>query len=131
MVKTVKQRQGDAFEQKAVNILHEQGYQIIETKYLVPRVGEIDIIATCQVTERGVPTPCVVFVEVRSRRRSDFGTAIESITPAKQAKIYRTAEHFLGERDVYAKMATRFDVIVFDIDQDGIVSYDWLMAAFD
>ncbi len=128
--KTAKRRQGDAFESQAVAVLLAQGYQIVATNYVAPKLGEIDIIATCQVLERGVLVPCVVFVEVRSRRASDYGTAIDSITPAKQAKIYRTAEQFLAMHDAYAKMATRFDVIVFDINQDGTVSQDWLISAF-
>lgn len=128
--KTAKRRQGDAFEHQATAILLAQGYQIIKSNYLVPRLGEIDIIATCQVLERGVLVPYVVFVEVRSRRASVFGTAIDSINATKIAKIYRTAEHFLSEHDAYVKMAARFDVIVFDINDDGIVSHDWLMAAF-
>ncbi|MDH2273799.1 YraN family protein [Moraxella porci] len=128
--KTAKQRQGDAFECQAVEILLEQGYQIVATNYTAPKLGEIDIIATCSVLERGVLVPCVVFTEVRSRKASDFGTAIESITPAKQAKIYRTAEHFLAKHEGYAKMATRFDVIAFDIHQDGTVTQDWLISAF-
>lgn len=128
--KTAKRRQGDAFERQAVEILLEQGYQIVATNYTAPKLGEIDIIATCQVLERGALVPCVVFTEVRSRKASDFGTAIDSITPAKQAKIYRTAEHFLAKHESYAKMATRFDVIVFDIHQDGAVTQDWLISAF-
>ncbi len=128
--KTAKRRQGDAFECQAVEILLEQGYQIVATNYTAPKLGEIDIIATCQVLERGVLVPCVVFAEVRSRKASDFGTAIDSITPAKQAKIYRTAEHFLAKHEDYAKMATRFDVIAFDIHQDGTVTQDWLISAF-
>lgn len=128
--KTAKRRQGDAFEHQAVEILLEQGYKIVATNYTAPKLGEIDIIATCQVLERGVLVPCVVFAEVRSRKASDFGTAIDSITPAKQAKIYRTAEHFLLKHESYAKMATRFDVIAFDIHQDGTVTQDWLISAF-
>ncbi len=128
--KTAKRRQGDAFERQAVEVLLEQGYQIVATNYTAPKLGEIDIIATCSVLERGVLVPCVVFAEVRSRKASDFGTAIDSITPAKQAKIYRTAEHFLAKHEDYAKMATRFDVIAFDIHQDGTVTQDWLISAF-
>lgn len=129
MGKTAKQQQGDAFEAQAVRMLLEQGYQIITTKYLAPRVGEIDIIATCQVLERGVPIPCVVFVEVRSRRRSDFGSALDSITPAKQAKIYRTAEQFLLGHPQYAHAACRFDVVVFELS-DAAVLPEWIQSAF-
>lgn len=43
--KTIKRKQGDVFEQLAVDKLKQAGYEIILTNFTTPFVGEIDIIA--------------------------------------------------------------------------------------
>lgn len=44
-------------------------------------MGEIDIVAEHE--------GCLVVVEVRTRRSDAFGTAAESVTPRKQARLRR------------------------------------------
>jgi putative endonuclease len=73
------------------------------------RAGEIDIVA-----QEGNQ---LVFVEVRSRRGQRQGTALESVTPRKQAQVVRVARHFLALRGL-GDCDSRFDVIGVDFAVD-------------
>lgn len=98
---------GNIYEVLAQQHLINQGLAIITTNYVAHRIGEIDIIAKDKDT--------LVFVEVKARKRSKFGSSIESVTPSKQRKIINTASHFLQHHPQYASMDCRFDVIGFDV----------------
>ena len=128
--KTVKRAMGDIYEQRACQLLLEQGLQICQTNYAVAGVGEIDIIAIEQRQLRDKIVSQLVFVEVRSRRQSRYADAIGSITPAKQQRIIKTAEHFLQNHPEYQAYACRFDVIGFLLDQTGKTVCEWLSGAF-
>ncbi|MFC1892979.1 YraN family protein [Chloroflexota bacterium] len=65
-------------ERLAQDFLKQQGYDIWETNYRCPE-GEIDIIARDR--------DCLVFVEVRTKKSTDFGTPEESITPDKMRRL--------------------------------------------
>ena len=52
-----------------------------------------------------------MFVEVRYRHSPQFGTALDSITPIKQKKIIKSAEHFLQSHDWSRKLYCRFDAL--------------------
>ena len=130
--KTIKHKQGDVFEQLAVDKLKQAGYEIIVTNFTAPFVGEIDIIARQALGQSHHlvrPRFCTVFVEVRSRTSSVYGTALESITSKKQAKIYQTAERFLINYPKYIDDVYRFDVMVFDL-ADGLIEHEWITNAF-
>lgn len=130
--KTIKCKQGDVFEQLAVDKLKQAGYEIIVTNFTAPFVGEIDIIARQALGQSHhvvQPRFCTVFVEVRSRTSSVYGTALESITSKKQAKIYQTAERFLINYPKYIDDVYRFDVMVFDL-ADGLIEHEWITNAF-
>ncbi len=53
----------------------------------------------------------LVFVEVRYRKNPLFGTALDSITPTKQKKISKTAQHYLQTHDWANKLFCRFDAL--------------------
>jgi putative endonuclease len=65
-------------------ILWCQFYRVVAMRYKT-KVGEVDIIAT-----RG---KSVRFVEVKYRPSFDIG--MNAITPKAQARILRTAEHYM------------------------------------
>lgn len=112
---------GRQFEGQACEYLGGQGLTIIATNYIAPLLGEIDLIAKDGKT--------LVFVEVKARKRSQFGLAIETITPSKQRKIIRTAHHFLQQYPEYADLDCRFDVIGFDIFEKT-TQITWIKHAF-
>jgi len=65
-------------EKIAGDFLKKRGYHILETNYRCPE-GEIDIIAQDK--------DCLVFVEVRSKTSTEFGSPEESITRAKIQRL--------------------------------------------
>lgn len=92
---------GDRGEQAARKFLRRRGYRIITTNYAC-RAGEIDIIARHGQT--------LVFVEVRSRSSTAYGTPAETVDAAKQRRIRRAAEqylHSIGQPNTFC----RFDVV--------------------
>lgn len=68
------------------------------------RTGELDLVM-----EDGAE---VVFVEVRQRARSDFGSAAESIDQRKLARLRATARLFLLRRFDTEEVACRFDAVL-------------------
>ncbi len=66
------------------------------------RFGEIDIIAEDNGT--------LVFIEVRMRTRTDFGTAAESIHAAKRRRLVTAARHYFAR--TRADRACRFDAFL-------------------
>lgn len=81
-----------AGEDLAARHLTGLGWRILERNWRCP-AGELDIIAL----EPG-PPPVVVFCEVKCRRGLGFGSPLESITVAKQAKLRELVLHWLREQ---------------------------------
>jgi putative endonuclease len=104
-------RPGEEAEALAAAHLGRCGLAIVARNYRC-RFGEIDIVAQ----DRGT----LVFVEVRLRSRSDFGTAAESINGAKRKRLIAAARHYLAR--TRADCACRFDA--FLVGGDGRV--EWL-----
>ena len=73
----------------------------------------------------------LVFIEVRLRKttagKADFGGAIASITPSKQAKLIATAQHYLS--GLKSLPPCRFDAVLLK----GLNANDveWLPNAFE
>ena len=108
---------GSAAEQLARRYLESQGLVLRERNYKCRR-GEIDLIM-----QAGNQ---LVFVEVRYRKNPRYGSAAESVTADKQARIIRAANHYLqrlpGER------ACRFDVVAISGNLGNQI--DWIPDAF-
>ncbi|MBK6676833.1 MAG: YraN family protein [Rhodocyclaceae bacterium] len=107
------QAQGAAAEAAAAEFLAARGLALVESNFRV-RGGEIDLICRDGAT--------IVFVEVRLRRRSDYGGAGASITTAKQARIVMAARHWLARRE---EVPCRFDCVLMDGEH-----IEWLTNAF-
>lgn len=107
---------GSDAETKAKTFLIEQGLSYIDQNYFCA-FGEIDLIMVDRQT--------LVFVEVRYRKNSLFGSALESITLRKQQKITNSAQHFIQHNQKYSKWSLRFDAL-------GITGEDmqWVKNAF-
>lgn len=96
-------------EKWARDYLNKKGYRIRETNYRC-RDGEIDIIAEHK--------DCLVFVEVRTRTGSAFGSPEESVTRAKKDKLTSLALAYLQtQKNVPPYM--RFDVVAIEVGTDG------------
>lgn len=113
---TTAQARGAAAETAAAEFLAARGLALVERNFRV-RGGEIDLI--CRDGET------IVFVEVRLRRRSDYGGAAASILAAKQARIVLAARHWLARRRLRQSPFCRFDCVLIDGDR-----LEWLKNAF-
>jgi putative endonuclease len=113
---------GDAAETRALKHLERHGLRLVARNYRLaggPRMrgAEIDLI----VADRD---GTLVFVEVRARADQRAGGAAASVTPAKQRRIVRAAQHYLMRLPQWPPC--RFDVIAIDGDH-----LEWIRAAFD
>jgi len=102
-------RLGQLGERLAADHLEAEGYRVLARNYRC-REGEIDII----VENDG----CLVFVEVRARRGDAMGSAAESLTPRKGARISAVAEAYCQERSPGSE-ERRIDVIAIDFSPQG------------
>jgi len=98
---------GKSGEDLAVRYLENQGYTIVERNYRL-RIGEIDIIAR--------DGEFLVFVEVKTRRSSCFGSPFEAVNLRKQRQISRVALAYMT-RQHCGDVAVRFDVVAVYLDQ--------------
>lgn len=99
-------------EKLALEHLRKRGYRILETNFRC-REGEIDIIAQDK--------DYLVFVEVRTRRGSSFGTPEESVTVAKKEKLTSLAFAYLQTHRKSSSL-WRFDVVAVELNQEGQIS---------
>lgn len=83
---------GSAGEDLACRYLERNGYKILERNKHYSRFCELDIVALCKKT--------VVFVEVKTRKTSAYGTPLEAITPAKFQNIKKGVQYYLSENKV-------------------------------
>jgi putative endonuclease len=102
---------GNKGEDIAARFLRNKGYRIVMQNFRTKN-GEIDIIATKNDT--------LVFVEVKTRLTTEFGTPLEAITPRKVIVMTRTAEYFKSShRDLPDLM--RLDAISIMLSPEGDV----------
>ncbi len=99
-------------ERIAVEYLRKKGYHIRETNFR-RQEGEIDIIAQDR--------DYLVFVEVRTRTSSEFGTPEESVTKAKKEKLVSLALAYLQTHSNLPP-SWRIDVVAIELDQSSKVS---------
>ena len=111
---------GRRAEALALRHLKAQGLTEITSNFRC-RMGEIDLVMQDR--------DCLVFAEVRYRKESRFGGAVNSVDHHKQRKIIRTAAAFLGRYPQYSSCAVRFDVIGLDKSGDE-TSLNWIRDAF-
>ena len=117
-----RQNLGKSGEDLAATELVSRGYAIVDRRYRTTH-GEIDIIARDGET--------LVFVEVRRRSSGEFGTAAESVTPAKQRRVIRMAVAYLSLQGLYDRCPVRFDVVGIDDLPDGTPRITVYPGAFD
>jgi putative endonuclease len=108
-------------EDLARRFLQQKGMTPLKQNYRCRR-GEIDLIMRHEDT--------IVFVEVRYRSRSDFGSGAESVDKRKQKKLVATAQYFLGSHAATVSAPCRFDVVAIS-GFGSSLSLSWIPNAFD
>ncbi|HRX61695.1 MAG TPA: YraN family protein [Candidatus Competibacter sp.] len=110
--------QGAMAENLARRHLETRGLTLV-TRNFRCRVGELDLIMR--------DGEQLVFVEVRSRRHSRYGTPAESVTRTKQQRLLRTAAFYLQHQD--PDLPCRFDVVAI-LQTEGGPQVEWIRDAF-
>src|SRR6187551_2888994 len=95
-------RRGAHGEKLACRFLKRSGYKILFRNFRGRSGGEIDIVCRDDDT--------LVFVEVKTRSREDFGRPVEAVTHEQQQRISRGALAWLRMLD-NPDILFRFDVV--------------------
>jgi len=114
-LKALHLRRGEQAEDQAEKFLLGKGFTTVARNYRC-KAGEIDLIMEDGNT--------LVMVEVRYRKNDTYGSALESITSRKQARIIAAAGHYLTAKRI--DRPVRFDVIGIS----GNNTLNWVHNAF-
>lgn len=118
---TARQRTGNDAERASERLLISAGLRLLARNYRCKQ-GELDLVM------RDVDT--VVFVEVRYRRRNQWGDAVETVDWRKQKRLIAAAHHYLLTHPHLANQPCRFDVVAATGDPADPTSYRWIREAF-
>jgi putative endonuclease len=108
------QRGADA-EQQAYDFLIQRGLTPVCRNFRCKQ-GELDLVMLDQQT--------LVIVEVRFRKSNRFGSAVETVTAAKRAKIIAATQCYLSQYPL--NYTVRFDVIGISANNE----INWVANAF-
>ncbi len=97
---------GEKGEDIVAEYLQANGYEILARRYK-RRGGEIDVV--CCLRERNDIT-LLVFVEVKTRRPTQWGRPEQAVSKQKMGRIYRTARIYVHEHKL-TEVLCRFDVM--------------------
>ena len=109
---------GKEAEDRACRYLQARGLQLLQRNYHSRR-GEIDLV----LQDKG----SLVFVEVRYRSDSRFGSALESVNPRKQSRLIACAQHYMQTHPDTSQQPCRFDVISI---MGSRTTIEWIADAF-
>ncbi|WLH00207.1 YraN family protein [Pseudomonas beijingensis] len=113
------QQSGRDAEGQALAHLQQHGLRLVAQNWLCKR-GELDLVM--------LDGDTVVFVEVRYRKNTQWGGALDSIDERKRRKLVFAAQYFLQRESRWADYPCRFDVVAIDSDAAQL---NWLQNAFD
>ena len=103
--KSSNQSTGKVGERLSEAYLKKQGYEIVARNVRSP-FGEIDLVAKHKKT--------LVFVEVKTRRGTDFGLPEEAVTERKKVRLGRLASWYLTHYPG-SDFPVRFDVLAVQL----------------
>lgn len=110
---------GNRGETMAAQALEAAGLTILARNWRCA-TGEIDIIAQDHApdySQDGEVVPWLVIVEVRTRRGERYGSALASVTPAKQARLAAVGAAYV--QAVAWRGPWRIDVVAIQMDGAG------------
>lgn len=108
---------GNNGEEMACHYLAQNGVRIIERNFRC-KLGEIDVI--------GYDEGYLVFFEVKYRKNSSKGSAVEAVDYRKQKKICKVADYYRMIHRLNDNTAVRFDVVAIDDEE-----IRWFKNSFD
>ncbi|HOW27659.1 MAG TPA: YraN family protein [Elusimicrobiota bacterium] len=102
---------GDGGERRAKAYLEDKGLECLASNYRT-RWGELDLV----MRDGGA----VVFVEVKTRRSTAYGSPQEAVHSSKQGRMLKAALMFIKDRRL-AGQDYRFDVVA--VNPDGSIEH--------
>ena len=114
-------RRGARGEKLACRFLRRHGYKILYRNFRGRRGGEIDIVCRDRDT--------LVFVEVKTRGREDFGRPLAAVDRQKQRRISQGGLAWLRLLD-NPDILFRFDVVEVLITEDAKPRFELVQNAF-
>ena len=119
----MSRKSGKHFEEYAARFLQKKGLKLLTQNFPAYR-GELDLVMRDGET--------LVFVEVKFRKNSNFGSAAETVTLKKQQHMVLAAQFYLQSHQQFSQLACRFDVIAINgtSRQDDNPKIDWIKNAF-
>jgi putative endonuclease len=114
-------RRGARGEKLACRFLKHKGYKILFRNFRGRSGGEIDVVCRDNDT--------LVFVEVKTRARIDFGRPLEAVDQAKQKRISRGALAWLRMLE-NPDILFRFDVVEVVVAEDAKPQIELIKNAF-
>lgn len=105
---SARQQYGTWAEDRAADFLVRRGWKIVD-RHVTSRYGEIDILAHDDDT--------LVAVEVKARRNTKFGRAIESMTARKIARLTSALHDIMDKRGLKTP-SIRIDLVT--VEREGI-----------
>ena len=110
---------GAEAEKRALSYLQTRGLKLVDRNFNCKH-GEIDLVMQHQ--------DYLVFVEVRFRKHSGYGTGADSVNYPKQRKLLKTAEFFLQRHVNYSHWPCRIDVVSIGPGESDI---NWITNAVE
>src|ERR1700681_3343190 len=114
-------RLGTRGEKLACRFLRRNGYKVLYRNFRGRSGGEIDIVCRDKDT--------LVFIEVKTRTREDFGRPFDAVDRNKQKRIARGGLAWLRLLDD-PDILFRFDVVEVLIVEDAQPRFELLRSAF-
>lgn len=118
---TLRQLLGNRAERSAERLLTDAGLRLLARNYRCKQ-GELDLVM------READT--VVFVEVRYRRKNQWGSAVETVDWRKQKRLIAAAHHYLITHPHLVDRPCRFDVVAAEGNPADPGAYRWIREAF-
>ena len=102
---------GKLGEEKAVEFLTQNGYEILETNWVFDK-AEIDIIAQKE--------SVLAVVEVKTRSSIDFGLPQDFVKPKKIQLLLKAVNEYVTSNELDVEI--RFDIIAIHKEKSNIMS---------
>ena len=122
MARTPKQITGDTGEALARRHLEGSGLTFVAANWRC-KVGEVDLIM------RDETEQALVFVEVRTRRPTQYGSGSDTVAHEKQRKLINTARYYQQKMNYWDDL--RFDVVSVEAAPNQAPEIEHISDAFE
>lgn len=109
-------------ERIAARYLQARGWKVLYRNFQAPKGGEVDLVL-----RGGARMDLLIFAEVKTRTRRDFGRPMRAVNAEKRALIVRGATEWLRllgkefdpdkKHDVRREIAWRYDVVEIVLEE--------------